>query len=149
MGMLSYRSAEEWKERFPRSLRQRPQRPFGIEFPVEGYLEHHAEKFVHQFDPVSYLYLSRAMDWFDAYDYKKCDTHNPFEKIQLETALVVGARTDALFLPSQQQEMAQLLNESGCFTELHITDSIQGHDSFLVDQDVYSKVIREYLDTIS
>ncbi len=148
MGMLSYRSAEEWKERFPRSLRQRPQRPFGIEFPVEGYLEYHAEKFVHQFDPVSYLYLSRAMDWFDAFDYAKSDKHNPFTKCKLESALVVGAVSDLLFPPEQQQELAHLLNDIKCQTKFTLTDSIQGHDAFLVDKTTYSEEIGSFLTSI-
>mgnify|MGYP003291440250 CR=1 FL=1 len=42
---------------------------FGREFQIEAYLEGHAQKFVGQFDPVSYIYLSRAMDWFDLADY--------------------------------------------------------------------------------
>ena len=148
LGMLSYRSAEEWKERFPRSLRQRPNKPFGIEFPVEGYLEHHAEKFVHQFDPASYIYLSRAMDWFDAFDYNKSKGHNPFINVKLDSVLVMGAQSDILFPPSQQREMAQLLNDAGCQTQLDITNSIQGHDSFLVDKDNYSKIIKDYLTKI-
>ncbi|MCF6318115.1 MAG: homoserine O-acetyltransferase [Proteobacteria bacterium] len=145
MGMLSYRSAEEWKEKFPRNLRQRPHKPFGIEFPVESYLEHHAEKFVHQFDPVSYIYLSRAMDWFDACDYATHECGNPFYDINLDSALIVGARTDLLFPQSQQQELAELLNTAGCNAQLEITDSIQGHDAFLVDQENYSRIIGEYL----
>ena len=148
LGMLSYRSAEEWKDRFPRGLRQRPNKPFGIEFPVEGYLEHHAEKFVHQFDPISYIYLSRAMDWFDAYDYAKNESHNPFANVRLESALVVGARSDLLFPQSQQIEIAELLNKTDCQTEVNITDSIQGHDAFLVDHENYSKIIGNYLDKL-
>jgi len=148
LGMLSYRSAEEWKERFPRSLRQRPNKPFGIEFPVESYLEHHAENFVHKFDPISYIYLSRAMDWFDAYDYAKHENHNPFSKVNLDSALVMGAKSDLLFPRNQQQEMVDLLHESGCEAELNITDSIQGHDSFLVDEENYSRIIRKYLNEL-
>ena len=148
LGMLSYRSAEEWNERFPRSLRQRPNKPFGIEFPIESYLEHHAENFVHKFDPVSYIYLSRAMDWFDAFDYAKNETHNPFEKVNLDSAMIIGSRTDLLFPSDQQQEMATLLNESGCPTEAKITDSIQGHDSFLVDVENYSRIVSDYLNKI-
>ena len=149
IGMLSYRSAQEWKERFPRSLRQRPSRPFGIEFPVESYLEYHAEKFVHQFDPVSYIYLSRAMDWFDAYDYSQSEKHNPFDKIKLESALVIGAQTDFLFPPEQQHEIAALLNQVSCPTQLEITKSIQGHDAFLVDKSNYSALIKHYLKNIT
>jgi homoserine O-acetyltransferase len=148
IGMLSYRSAQEWKERFPRSLRQRPNKPFGSEFPVEGYLEYHAEKFVHQFDPISYIYLSRAMDWFDAYDYHHLDHHNPFEKVQMDSALVIGAKTDFLFPPEQQHEIARLLNQISCPTHLEITDSIQGHDAFLVDKDNYSALVSSFLKNI-
>ncbi len=149
IGMLSYRSAQEWKERFPRSLRQRPNKPFGIEFPVESYLEYHAEKFVHQFDPVSYIYLSRAMDWFDAFDFHHIDLHNPFEKVQMDSALVIGAKTDFLFPPEQQKEIATLFNQKVCPTELKITNSIQGHDAFLVDKGNYSALVKKYLANIA
>lgn len=145
LGMLSYRSAQEWKERFPRSLRQRPQKPFGIEFPVESYLEHHAENFVHKFDPISYIYLSRAMDWFDAFDYAKNDSHNPFINVKLDSALIMGARSDLLFPQSQQQEIFELLKATDCSVSIEITDSIQGHDAFLVDEENYSNIIYDYL----
>jgi homoserine O-acetyltransferase len=148
LGMLSYRSAEEWKDKFPRSLRQRPNKPFGIEFPVESYLEHHAENFVHKFDPISYIYLSRAMDWFDAFDYAR-EVKNPFLQFNLKSALVIGARSDLLFPSAQQKEMSELLASSGCATELNITDSIQGHDSFLVDFDNYSKIVGDFLENLS
>ncbi|MCF6288039.1 MAG: homoserine O-acetyltransferase [Proteobacteria bacterium] len=146
IGMLSYRSAAEWKLRFPRSLRQRPQKPFGIEFPVESYLEHHAENFVHKFDPISYIYLSRAMDWFDAYDYVQHEVGNPFTQVKLDSALIVGANSDFLFPPSQQQEIAKLLTQTECKTKIIITDSIQGHDSFLVDKNRYAEIVKNYLE---
>lgn len=148
LGMLSYRSAEEWNDRFPRSLRQRPNKPFGIEFPIESYLEHHAENFVHKFDPISYIYLSRAMDWFDAFDYSKNENQNPFNGVSLDSALVIGARTDLLFPSEQQKELANLLNEVGCSTEVNITDSIQGHDAFLVDVKNYRHLVGDYLNKI-
>ena len=145
IGMLSYRSAEEWRERFPRGLKQRPSEPFGIEFPVEAYLEHHADKFVHTFDPISYIYLSRAMDWFNAFDYIEANSKNPFAKTTLKSALVIGAKTDLLFPPHQQKQLGHLLEKANCQVELHSTSSLQGHDAFLVDQDNYSKLIKQYL----
>lgn len=148
LGMLSYRSAIEWRERFPRGLKQRPTTPFGIEFPVESYLEHHASKFVYTFDPVSYIYLSRAMDWFNAFDYCKKQSQNPFLGTNLKTSLVIGAQSDILFPPHQQQQLAELLQQSGCKIELKITPSIQGHDAFLVDEDNYSKLLKDYLDSL-
>ncbi len=149
IGMLSYRSAEEWRERFPRGLKQRPSKPFGIEFPVEAYLEHHADKFVHTFDPISYIYLSRAMDWFNAFDYLQPKSKNPFAKTKLESALIIGAHSDLLFPPHQQQQLADLLVQTGCQVEWQTTDSIQGHDAFLVDKDNYSKRLKSYLTTLN
>ena len=88
------------------------------------------------------------MDWFDAYDYAKHENHNPFSKVNLETALVVGAKSDLLFPQNQQEEMVKLLNDSGCKAELDMTESVQGHDSFLVDEVNYSRIIRKYLNEL-
>ncbi|MCX7544454.1 homoserine O-acetyltransferase MetX [Marinicella gelatinilytica] len=146
IGMLSYRSAKEWNERFPRSLKKVPDHPFGIEFPVESYLEHHANRFIHQFDPICYLYLSRAMDWFDAYQYKpKTAPHNPLADINIESALILGTETDLLFPIDLQKQVSDLLDKASIDNRLYITDSIQGHDAFLVDEDTFSKLVADYL----
>ncbi len=146
IGMLSYRSAEEWDERFPRSLRQVPNRPFGMEFPVESYLEHHANKFVHQFDPISYLYLSRAMDWFDAHEHARA-AENPFAACGLYSAHIIGCRTDLLFPPFQQESLHKALLNAGVRSQLTIVDSIEGHDAFLVDTDTFSPLVRQALES--
>ncbi len=146
IGMLSYRSAEEWNERFPRSLKKVPDHPFGIEFPVESYLEHHANRFIHQFDPICYLYLSRAMDWFDGYHYHaETDNKNPLSDIRVESALIMGTQTDLLFPTWLQQDVYDLLQKADINSELIITDSIQGHDAFLVDEQSFSQALNRYL----
>ena len=65
LGVVTYRSAMEWDGRFGRvrldSEVREDDDPFGLEFEVERYLEAHARRFVHQFDPNCYLYLSRSM----------------------------------------------------------------------------------------
>ena len=85
----------------------------------------------------------------DAFDYIVKPHHNPFVNVTIESALIIGARTDLLFPPDQQQEIVQLFNEAGISTELNNTDSIQGHDAFLVDKKVYSTLIKDYLDQYS
>src|SRR5262249_37405393 len=66
LGMISYRSAQEWAERFGRERgSDTGTQAFGFEFEVEAYLERRAQAFVGAFDPNCYLYLSRAMDLFD------------------------------------------------------------------------------------
>ncbi|WP_154224566.1 homoserine O-acetyltransferase MetX [Marinicella rhabdoformis] len=143
IGMLSYRSAKEWRERFPRSLKKIPNQPFGVEFPVESYLEYHANQFIHKFDPISYLYLSRAMDWFDGNSYAPKGS-NPLANLELEKALVIGSETDLLFPTLLQKELHQSLTEAGCDSQLVITDSIQGHDAFLVDKDCFSQLVSNF-----
>ncbi len=144
IGMLSYRSATEWKDRFPRSLKKIPDHPFGVEFPVESYLEHHANQFIHKFDPISYLYLSRAMDWFDGYSYA-AKGKNPLAEVTLKKALIIGAETDLLFPKDLQIDLQSLLKQTACETTLNITDSIQGHDAFLVDKPLFSELVGAFL----
>src|SRR5690606_28746009 len=73
LGVITYRSALEWDGRFGRvrldSDRRDDEDPLGLEFEVESYLEGHARRFVRNFDPNSYLFLSRSMDWFDLGEY--------------------------------------------------------------------------------
>jgi hypothetical protein len=78
LGVITYRSAMEWNGRFARirlDPEQRDDDPFGREFQVESYLEGHAQRFVRTFDPNSYLYLSRASDWFDMAEYGNGSVH--------------------------------------------------------------------------
>src|SRR5690606_24915719 len=92
----------------------------------------HARKFVGQFDPCSYLYLSRAMDNFDF-----CESHEPlrdvFDRCFSGQALVFGVKTDILFPITQQKDLAAALEASGNEVDYHELASVQGHDAFLVD----------------
>ncbi|MEO0424430.1 MAG: homoserine O-acetyltransferase [Pseudomonadota bacterium] len=152
LGMITYRSAEEWKHRFGRErvpdARGEPGEsfrvgPFGIEFEVESYLEAHAMKFTGAFDPNCYLYLSHAMDLFDATDHGPTLECGKASEGCLEYALVMGAVTDFLFPIEQQRELAQLLATPEREVRLVELPSIQGHDSFLVDMDRFRPPIAE------
>ena len=148
LGMITYRSAEEWAQRFGRervSGEHDAGDQFGIDFEVESYLEHHASKFTGQFDPNSYLYLSRAMDLFDVAEHSGC-VATELSKPGIERALVIGAESDFLFPIHQQEEMAECLERSGREVEFVFLASIHGHDSFLVDMDRFRPVIAKYFD---
>ncbi|HEX5313451.1 MAG TPA: homoserine O-acetyltransferase, partial [Gammaproteobacteria bacterium] len=117
IGMLSYRSPDEWRERFGRA-RIRPEAPgpaadFRIAFEIESYLEAHAERFVGGFDANCYLYLSQAMDHFDAAEHGDGDLARAFSRLETKRALVIGVESDILFPLAQQQELASLLENSG------------------------------------
>ena len=137
LGMISYRSAAEWAERFGRERATgalAAQAPFGIDFEVESYLQAHADKFADAFDANCYLYLSRAMDLFDVCDHGGSLAAG-FKRVQAERALVIGVTTDFLFPLSQQRELAQGLQASVPDVTYRELSSMQGHDSFLVDMD--------------
>ena len=148
LGMITYRSAEEWAERFGREratgdLTGAEHGPFGIDFEIESYLQSHALKFVDVFDPNCFLYLSRAMDLFDASDHGG-DVEAALARTGLARALVIGVRTDLLFPPHQQKELAEGLEAGGVDVTFEILSSIQGHDSFLIDMDRFRPAVSRF-----
>jgi len=151
LGLMSYRAAEEWHQRFNRA-RVSPDRRgdgrFGIEFEVESYLEYNAQKFVKTFDANSYLYLSRAMDLFDVADHGG-SVNAGLAKIQTHNALVIGVDTDILFPIQQQKEIAEGLKKAGRSVDFVEIDSINGHDAFLVDEVHFAPVIRKFFEKTS
>jgi homoserine O-acetyltransferase len=148
LGVITYRSAMEWNGRFARirlDPEQREDQPFGVEFQVESYLESHARRFVRTFDPNSYLYLSRASDWFDISEYGSGSVLEGLKRIRIEQALVIGVSTDILFPLEQQEQIAEGLQAAGAKVEFVALDSPQGHDAFLVDIENYSRAIGGFL----
>lgn len=147
LGVITYRSAMEWKGRFARIRLEPDQRngdPFALEFQVESYLAAHARKFVRSFDPNCYLYLSRASDWFDLAEHGGSVAAG-LAAMDLPEALVIGVDSDILFPLSQQQQIANGLAAGGTQVEFVALDSPQGHDAFLVDTDRFGAAIGAFL----
>ncbi len=154
LGVITYRSSLEWSGRFGRVRLDGDHRegddPFGREFQVESYLEGHARRFVRQFDPNSYLYLSRSMDWFDLADHGGGDPANALRDIAqagsaLQRALVIGVETDILFPLQQQEQIASGLRAGGADVTFAPLPSPQGHDAFLVDIARFGPVVGDFL----
>jgi homoserine O-acetyltransferase len=151
LGVITYRSADEWQTRFGRTRQHSEQPPvvagFSHEFAVEHYLQGHADRWAGSFDPTSYLYLSRAMDEFDLR--RHGDQATVLRRSGLQQALVIGVATDLLFPIGQQAELAQLLERAEVPVHYAALPSIQGHDSFLVDIERFAPLIAELLDSPS
>jgi homoserine O-acetyltransferase len=148
LGTITYRSADEWLERFDRKRvagSGAPAREFRPEFEIEAYLENQAHKFAETFDANCYLYLSRAMDQFDLRDHGGGSLEVAFTKMRPQRSLVIGVETDLLFPLHQQREIAEQLGRAGSRVTFHPFPSIQGHDSFLVDHDRFEPAIAEFL----
>jgi homoserine O-acetyltransferase len=149
LGMISYRSEPEWRTRFARRLQERyNERLFGMHFAVESYLEKAARKFIRNFDPCCYLYLSRSMDWYDFSEGFE-DPAAAYALPQLQSVKVIGVHTDFLWPPHQQQEIAELFAAAGVDSRLEMLDSIQGHDSFLVDYERFCPAVAEYFEDLA
>jgi homoserine O-acetyltransferase len=147
LGLVSYRAADEWNSKFDRS-RMPPEKltgkRFEREFEIENYLEYNAQKFIHSFDPNSYLYLSRAMDWFDIAEHGD-SISDGMSKIDVKKALVVGVTTDILFPSRQQKEIADVMRATGTEVDYVEIDSVNGHDAFLIDDEHFSPVVKNFL----
>jgi homoserine O-acetyltransferase/O-succinyltransferase len=149
LGMITYRSAKEWEQRFGRervSSEGHAGDPFHGDFSVESYLETHAIRFTGQFDPNCYLYLSRASDLFDFAEHGG-SLQSGFSKLKLERALVIGVETDILFPLHQQKQLADGLAEVAREVRFVPLACIRGHDSFLVDMDAFRPVICSFFET--
>jgi len=165
LGVITYRSALEWDGRFGRvrldSDRRDDEDPFGLEFEVESYLEGHARRFVRNFDPNCYLYLSRSMDWFDLAEAAGGpaparapaaghggDVLQALARIRVEKALAIGVATDILFPLQQQEQIADGLRAGGADAAFLPLESPQGHDAFLVDFARFGPAVRGFLDAL-
>jgi homoserine O-acetyltransferase len=151
LGTITYRSADEWQQRFGR---RRVPGAAGIagdfrpQFEVESYLEHQAHRFADQFDANAYLYLSRAMDQFDLADHGGGSLAAAFGKFRARRSLVIGVDSDMLFTIDQQREIAEHLRAAGNTVEFQAFPSLQGHDAFLVDLPRFEPAIAGFLKSI-
>jgi homoserine O-acetyltransferase len=151
LGLITYRSAAEWRQRFSRErveVRAAGAGPFDVEFEIEAYLEMHAQKFLGTFDANCYLYLSRCMDLFDVAEHGGSVAAG-LGRIQARQTLVVGVESDFLFPLDQQEEIAALLEAAGRDVRLVKLPSIHGHDSFLVDYDRFVPTVGSFLREVS
>ncbi len=147
VGHITYLSDESMGQKFGRKLQERPKYEFDLsdQFAVESYLEHQGRKFVDRFDANSYIYLSKAMDYFDLSErYGGLDA--AFSRTRCRF-LVISFSSDWLYPPYQSKEMvfSMMKNEKDVsYTEL---SSPYGHDSFLLETERQAGIIKAFLET--
>ena len=118
---------------------------FGMEFMVESYLDHQSRTFVERFDANSYLYITRAMDYYDAAaNWGDGDLAKACMRLKAEI-LVVSFSTDWLYPPEECREFVNaLLSTNRQVTYVEI-DSQSGHDGFLIDTEPVGRLLRSFL----
>ena len=148
LGMITYRSAREWRRRFGRQPQSRfKPRTYGMNFAVESYLENAAQKFIAQYDPCCYVYLSRAMDWFDVAE-EHASLQEAVAHIKLDSVCTIGVESDILFPLYQQRDIAHAFLANGVRSRLLELASDQGHDSFLVDYNRFKPAVARYFEEV-
>jgi homoserine O-acetyltransferase len=151
LGTITYRSGPEWQNRFGRTRPDQMPR-LDEDFQVESYLAYQGDKFCLQYDPNSYLYISKAMDLFDMVE-GGGDGHEPTEppigEARIDSigcpSLVIGVTSDLLFPVWQQRELAQLLEDAGGRVTYLELDAPFGHDTFLIERDRVGGAVRDHL----
>lgn len=143
MAHITYLSEMGFEEKFGRTAqRGELTKNFGVDFAIESYLEHQGERFLSRFDALSYLYLTRVMDYFD-----------PFADPQALGALVddpvrflvISFDTDWRFSTEHSRRIVRHLEGARLPTSFREIHSAWGHDSFLLDIPDYHATVRAYL----
>ena len=138
IGMMTYRSPEDYEAKFGRDIREITNHPY---YQVESYLDYQGQKLYKRFDALSYERLTRSMDTHDI-----SRDRGSFKEVAKQLTIpihVVGILSDALYPISEQKDLAQLL-PNGQFTAL---DSPYGHDAFLIEFDQLTHILSRFLAT--
>ena len=143
---ITYLSEEALHRKFGRSLQDRSKVTFSFsaDFQVESYLRHQGSTFVDRFDANSYLYITRAMDYFDLAGEYGDVLANAFRGTKTRFC-VVSFTSDWLYPTRESREIVQALNAVAANVSFVEIESNNGHDSFLLEEPVFFATIRGFL----
>jgi homoserine O-acetyltransferase len=145
VGHITYMSWTSMDQKFGRKLVGKDELGYNFskDFEVEGYLEYRGQSFVDRFDANSYLYLTKAMDYFDLTEGAR-KLSEVFKGVKSDF-LVISFTTDWLYPSSQSQEMVRALKANDVEVSYVELKSDWGHDAFLLEFDEQSRVVSHYL----
>jgi len=148
VGHITYLSAQSLGAKFGRRLGFGDDIRYVLtepEFEVERYLRHQAASFVKRFDANTYLYMSRALSYFDlARQYGGGRLAHALRSVAART-LLIAFSSDWLYPPSGSEALAAALRANGCEVELHVIEAPYGHDCFLLEEARQTPMIRQFL----
>ena len=147
-GHISYLSESGLQEKFGRKLQEKTDYEFSFnaDFQVESYLRHQGFSFVDRFDANSYLYITRAMDYFDLSRQYENGLIEAF-KNQKTKFLVISFSSDWLYPTKQSKDIVIALNASGANVAFSEIKTDKGHDSFLVNELKFLTTIKNFIDS--
>ncbi|MDA0902396.1 MAG: homoserine O-acetyltransferase [Proteobacteria bacterium] len=148
-GHITYLSEDALHKKFGRNLQDKDDISyhFDIDFQVESYLRHQGVTFVERFDANSYLYLTKAMDYFDLEAENNGILSNAFRNVKAKFC-IFSFSDDWLFTPDESKKLAQALNISGANISLVNIESKHGHDSFLIDNENFKETLSGFINSL-
>ncbi|MCX5858027.1 MAG: homoserine O-acetyltransferase [Deltaproteobacteria bacterium] len=145
IGHITFMSDQSMEEKFSRKLKNGNYSfTFADDFEVEGYLRYRGDNFVKRFDANSYLYITKAMDYFDLSD----GLFLPGVKATKTRFLVISFTSDWLYPSHQSQEIVRLLKRRRIAATYCDLKSTYGHDAFLVEVEEETRLISSFLGNI-
>jgi homoserine O-acetyltransferase/O-succinyltransferase len=146
---ITYLSEEGLTEKFGRKLQQRAELSFGFDadFQVESYLRHQGLRFVERFDANSYLYITRAMDYFDVAGSRSQKLAEVYLGLAARMC-IVSFTSDWLYPTSESRHITRALAAAGAPVSFVEIESSFGHDSFLLDVPAFDDVMRGFIGSL-
>jgi len=147
VGHITYMSDISMNEKFGRRTRKptKDSSKFEPVFEVEKYLEYRGDDFVKRFDANSYLYITKAMDYFDLLDSKSLS--DVFKGVRAKV-MVIAFKSDWLYPSYQSKEIVKACKLSGVETTYCEVSSSYGHDAFLLRVDEETHLIKHFLNSV-
>ena len=145
---ITYLSKKGLQEKFGRKLQERDDLKFSFDadFQIESYLRYQGSVFVDRFDANSYLYITRAMDYFDLLKQFNGNLSKAFEKSKTKF-FVISFTSDWLYPTPENREIVIALNAIGKDVGFAEITSDKGHDSFLLDVPDFLSTVKNFLNT--
>ena len=143
---ITYLSEAALQRKFGREL-QRDGLSWGFDadFQVESYLRHQGTSFVDRFDANSYLYITRAMDYFDLAQAHGGVLARAFTRAREVRFCVLSFTSDWLYPTAESRDIVRALNAAGCRAGFVEIESDKGHDAFLLDEPVMQDALAGFL----
>ncbi len=148
VGHISYMSEHSLERKFGRETVHGNPRGFSFDtdFQVESYLHHQGEKFTQRFDANTYLYITKALDYFDiGVGYRTME--ESLQRLQ-SPVLVITFSSDWLYPAQQGYDLVSALENIRKEVQYHHVEAYFGHDSFLVEVETMNQLVGGYLDKL-
>ena len=143
IGHITYMSDTSMSEKFGRRIKNGSiQSRFGAEFEVERYLHYHGDNFVKRFDANSYLYITKALDYFDLSNGRTL--FEVFKDIRAKF-LIMAFKSDWLYPIYQSKEILKICKLAGIEATYCEINSTYGHDAFLLEIEEETHLVRHFL----